>query len=85
MAKRKRLDPLVQLAASVLAQETTEMPWGFLRHTYFTAKGDGAAARHLSEWADKYGIRVSVDGRNARRDPSVLFSLPMDPKSKVPG
>lgn len=65
MARRKRIDARHQLAASVLAGETTEVPWSILRSTYFTAKWDRTAARHLTQWADKYGIEVRTEQRNA--------------------
>lgn len=65
MAKRRRIDPLAQLAASVLAGETTEFPWGTLRSIYFPATWDRVAARQLSQWADKYGIEVRSERRNA--------------------
>lgn len=75
MAKRRHVDPLVQLAASVLARETTEIPWSLLRHTYFTAKWERAAVRHLARWAESYGIRVNVQGE-ARDDRSIRFTVP---------
>lgn len=77
MARKRRIDPLAQLAASVLARETTEIPWGLLRHAYFSGKWDRAALRHLSAWADKYGIAVSIEERNARRDAWVRFRVPV--------
>ncbi len=77
MARRRRrqLDPLAQLAASVLARETTEFPWGLLRSMYFTAKWERAAMRDLALWADRHGIGVSVDQGDARSDTWVRFRV----------
>jgi hypothetical protein len=76
MAKRGRINALDQLAASVLAGETTEFPWEILRSTYFTAKWDRAAARHLAQWAEKHGIGVAIEGHNAGSDTWIRFSVP---------
>jgi hypothetical protein len=84
MAKRRPVDPLQQLAASVLARETTEFPWTILRGAYFTAKWDRAAARHLAQWADKYRIRVRAERRVAGSNTSVgRFTLVPAPPDKL--
>lgn len=79
MAKKRRIDPLEQLATSVLAGETTEFPWAILRSTYFTAKWDRAAARDIAQWADRYRIRVSKEQHSAGPNTSgaewIRFSL----------
>lgn len=77
MAKRRHVDPLVQLAASVLARETTEIPWVLLRHTYFTARWERAAVRHLARWAEKYGISVNIRQGNARDERWIRFTVPI--------
>jgi hypothetical protein len=76
MAKRGRINALDQLAASVLAGETAEFPGDILRSTYFTAKWDRAAARHLAQWAEKHGIGVAIEGHNAGSDTWIRFSVP---------
>lgn len=73
---RRRVDPLGQLAASVLARETTEIPWGLLRQTYFTAKWDRSAVRQLGEWAERYGIRVSIEQPHPTPGTRIRFSVP---------
>ena len=56
--------------------ETAEFPWDILRSTYFTAKWDRAAARHLAQWAEKHGIGVAIEGHNAGSDTWIRFSVP---------
>lgn len=76
MVRKRRLDPRVQLAASVLVGETTEFPWAVLRSTYFTAKSDSAAARDLVLWGDEYGIGVMLEHREPPHERWILFSVP---------
>jgi hypothetical protein len=75
MAARRRVDPLAQLAASVLARETTEIPWTLLRTTYFVMKWNPAALRHLRTWAEKHGIAVSIEAPPAGPDACVRFRV----------
>lgn len=80
MAKQRRgFNPLHQLAASVLAGETTEFPWTILRSTYFKARWERAASRDLARWAEAYGIEVTTEQRSAGRHASgvewVRFSV----------
>ncbi len=75
-SRKGRVDPLAQLAASVLARETTEFPWRLLRSMYFTTKWDRAAVRHLTQWADRHGIGVTIEPGQAARDTWIRFSVP---------
>ena len=75
MVAKRRIDPLAQLAASVLARETTEIPWALLRHTYLLMKWNPAALRHLASWAERHGIAVSVEGRTGAPDARVRFTV----------
>ena len=74
MVAKRRIDPLAQLAASVLARET-EIPWALLRHTYLVMKWNPAALRHLASWAERHGIAVSVEGRTGAPDARVRFTV----------
>lgn len=65
MARRKRIDARHQLAASVLAGETTEVPWSILRSTYFTAKWDRTAARTSHTVGRQVRNRRRTEQRNA--------------------
>ena len=73
MAARRRLDPLVQLAASVRARETTEIPWALLRNTYLVMKWDPAAVRRLKRWAETNRIAVTIEAGGAA--PVVRFTV----------
>ena len=73
MATRRRVDPLTQLAASVRARETTEIPWALLRHTYLVMKWNPAALRRLNRWAEKNRIVVTIEPGEAA--PMVRFTV----------
>lgn len=76
MPRKRPIDPLAQLAASVLARETTELPWRLLRHSYFTGRWEREALRGLKRWAEKHGITVDIERSNGPDDTSIRFSIP---------